>query len=320
MPAPAPDVIDPRFSKPRTLFFGIGGQKCATSWLDVYLRRHPDVCMPVRKEQHYWNTVRLGHTDRAARKKEELRELHQQNIVRRLFRSKGGRRLDRSVKLIDAMLSDRSASHRAYGDVLFQDYVGQPVVGEITPAYALLEAEHFAEMAAMAADVRFIYVMRDPFDRLVSGVMMNIGRETPEQGVDAARFAESLAKASHGGADPSFLRSRYDMTIERLERVVPKERICYFFYESLFRQSEIDRLTDFLGIARRPAEFERRVNAGQASGPLIDAATQARAMAALAPVYDFVRARFGDAAPQQWRTTGSPAGSAAPATATATQA
>ena len=295
-------ALDPRFAKPRTLVFGIGAQKAATSWLDHYLRDHPEVCLPVRKEQHYWTTHRLeGASDRRARVARQLAKIERRSLWKRLTRTPKRRAVDEAWRRNAAMLAAPDPGHRAYADTLFQTYRGQPVAGEITPAYGLLGAETFAEMAALGRDVRFLFVMRDPVDRLISGVRMNVRKERPGEGPAPGRFAERLAEALDDPEDPGLLRSRYDRTIRRLESVVPVERICYFFFETLFRQEEMDRLADFLGIARRPARFEKKVNAGKAAAERPSAEAEARAMEALAPVYDFVRARFGAQVPEKWR-------------------
>jgi hypothetical protein len=100
------------------------------------------------------------------------------------------------------------------------------------------------------------------------------------------------------------LRSRYDLTIRQLEAAVPRERIAYFFHESLFRKPEVDRLCDFLGVAHRPATFDRKVHADPGTAVTLDREVEARAMRAFAPTYDFVRKRFGELVPATWRTVG----------------
>jgi hypothetical protein len=151
------EAIDPRFARPRTLFFGVGAQKSATSWLDKHLRAQPDVSLPVRKEQHYWTTLRGPcDTERPEKVAAQLERIAGRRLWKRLARTRRGRVVDQAWRLNEAMLRDRSPSHSAYADALFQVYRGQPVAGEITPAYGLLEASTFAEMAALNADVRFI--------------------------------------------------------------------------------------------------------------------------------------------------------------------
>ncbi len=312
MSGPAALALDPRFARPRTLFFGVGAQKAATSWLDDYLRGHPEVSLPVRKEQHYWTTMHMpGLYDRRARVRWHMRKIERLGWLKRLVRAPRKRAVDEAWRLSEAMLRENQPpGHHAYADVLFQAYSGQPVAGEITPAYALLGTESYAEMAGLGRDVRFVFVMRDPVARLVSATRMNVRKR---HRIDGPRpkprsFEDRLAETLRDPADTSLLRSRYDLTIERLERAVPRARIGYFFFETLFRQEEIDRLCDFLGVARHPARFERRVNADRgeerAAGgsEAILAALEEQATEVLAPTYDFVRARFGALVPARWRS------------------
>ncbi|MBP7000654.1 sulfotransferase [Amaricoccus sp.] len=290
---------DPRFARPRTLFFGVGAQKAATSWLDAYLRAHPEICMPVRKEQHYWSTLAgAPGRDRLARARRKIARIEARSLWKRTTRSRRDRSVETAWRLSEQMLADRRGDHAAYADVLLQAWAGEPVVGEITPAYALLDTESYAEMAALNPDVRFLFVLRDPVSRLVSGVNMNVRKDQPRGRGD---FSTRLAAALADPEDSSVLRSRYDLTIERLERAAPRERICYLFFETLFRQEEIDRLTDFLGVARRPAGLGEKVNAARRGGEKASEREIAQAVETLRPTYEFVRARFGDAVPPSWR-------------------
>ena len=292
--------LDPRFARPRTLFFCIGAQKTATSWLHVYLRGHPEVCLPVHKEQHYWTNLRsISVSNWAARIEREAQRIETGGHLKRLVRRPRRRTADRAWLLMRSMLADSTPGHRAYADVLFQTWRGEPVVGEITPAYALLPAEAFAEMAELGHDVRFVFILRDPISRLISGARMSVRHG----GADSAFLQDAEQWA--GAVPESWLaRSRYDMTIKNLEAAVSRERIAYFFYESLLRQPEIDRLCDFLGVARRPAQFERRVHADPGTEMSLPPNFEARAMEALAPTYEFVRERFGDLVPATWRKAG----------------
>ncbi|HTS20271.1 MAG TPA: sulfotransferase [Casimicrobiaceae bacterium] len=40
-------------------FLGVGAQKAGTSALDVYLRQHPELCLPRRKEMHFFDRNRF---------------------------------------------------------------------------------------------------------------------------------------------------------------------------------------------------------------------------------------------------------------------
>lgn len=268
----------PRFGEARTLLFGIGAQKCGTTWLYHYLRGHPEVHLArAKKELHYWSTIRPPH-HRAARR------------WRAVWGDADGRALARALR-------GREADHASYAQVLFSGRGAEAVVGEITPAYALLGPETFAEMAALGRDVRFVFVMRDPVARLISGLSMAAGRGAG--GIEAL-----LARALDGDPGQDLARSRYEATLAALDAAVAPERAGLFFYETLFEQGEVDRLTDFLGVGRWPAEVDRRVLAG-AAAEVSEAGLRA-AEAALAPTYAALRARFGDGLPAAWRDPGRP--------------
>jgi hypothetical protein len=310
-------ALDARFGRARTLFFCIGAQKAATSWLDSYLRGHPEVSLPVQKELHYWTTVRQpGASQWWPRVTFEIEKMEKRSLSERLLRGPGRRRYDRSWRLADAMYRDTSPGHRAYADTLFQAWRGQPVVGEITPDYAYLEPEVFAEMAALHPDVRFVFIMRDPVDRLVSALRMSMRRavRTDAPRIPEMAFDERLEKAATDPEERNILLSRYERTIERLESAVAPERIGYFFYETILSQPEVDRLADFLGIARRPGEFAARVHAASGDEGALGADMDARLRAALGPTYAFVRARFGDRVPAAWRAAEDTNGNGGPAT------
>lgn len=306
-PAGGESALDPRFARPRTLFFCIGAQKAATSWLDGYLRGHPEVALPVQKELHYWTTVRQpGASHWWPRVTFELEKMEKRSLTERLLRGPGRRRYDRSWHLADAMYRDTEPGHRAYADTLFQAWHGEPVTGEITPDYAYLEADVFAEMAALHPDVRFLFIMRDPIDRLVSALRMSMRRavRTDAPRIAEMAFAERVEKAVGDPEERNVLLSRYERTIGRLESVVAPERIGYFFYETILAQPEVDRLADFLGIARRPGDFGARVHGATGDEGALEAGMEDRLAAALAPTYAFVRARFGDRVPAAWRAIG----------------
>lgn len=299
--------LDPRFARPRTLFFCIGAQKAATSWLNGYLRGHPEVGLPVQKELHYWTTVRQpGASHWWPRVTFEIERMEKRSLPERLLRGLRGRRHDRSWHLADAMYRDTAPGHRAYADTLFQAWRGEPVVGEITPDYAYLKADVFAEMAALNPDVRFVYILRDPIDRLVSALRMSMRRavRTDAPRIAEMAFEERLAKAAADPDERNLQLSQYDATIRRLESVVAPEKIGYFFYETILSQPEVDRLADFLGISRRPADFETRVHAAAGDEGALGAEMEARLGQVLAPTYAFVRARFGDRVPAAWRGIG----------------
>jgi hypothetical protein len=120
------------------------------------------------------------------------------------------------------------------------------------------------------------------------------GKATGQDVIDY--FARVLGRPD----DSDFARSDYKRTIEALEAVVERDRILYLFGERLFDQAASDRVSVFLGISSVQVNPELEVNKGVEITTKPDPEVLSLARKRLAPVYDFVHARFGDEVPASW--------------------
>lgn len=283
------ETADPRFREPEILFFGIGAQKAGTSWLYHFLKGHPEVSMSRLKELRYWSAIDSDCMQSVRRTRKSLKK-------------KPHRAKHNTTRL--GMLKDADPTHSSYADQLFVGDAGKKVAGEITPAYALLSEKTFATMASLNPDTRFVFMMRDPADRLLSAARMRL-RETGSDGNTEAvrgdmlvtRIKDYLARDEQALVE----RSRYEKTIRSLEAVVTSDKIGLFFFEDIFGRKNTDPICDFLSIARVPGDFDTVVNKGSAVEGDGEAQCRALAKAALAPTYDYMEARFGDRLPAAWR-------------------
>lgn len=142
---------------------------------------------------------------------------------------------------------------------LFEDADGAEAVGEASITYTLyprLEGVP-GRIAAVLNDVRLIYLVRHPIDRLVSHLWQEIrsGRE-PEPAIEKALLT-----------NPSYLdASRYAMQIEQYREHFPPERILIVKSEDLRskREPTLARVFAFLGVNadRMPEGLEREHNMG----------------------------------------------------------
>lgn len=292
--APAAE-LDPRFSRPDCLFYVIGAQKSGTSWLHDYFLGHPDIHVTAWKEADYWNTVRPPF-DVNTRLEGALAEQDRLSPLARLFLPPLIRRRHANQRRVAAIARGADTGvHDGYADLLFDHYRGQTAVGEVNPQYARLGPETFAEMARMAETVRFVFVMRDPLSRILSRLRQTVVRSG---GDPVAVLEQALAE---GEASDLIARSRYDRVIAALEGAVPRANLAYFFYETLFEQAELDRLTGFLGARPRKGWTGRKVFASKGAPFDLPKTLEAALLDRLSPTYDMVRARFGDAVPAKWR-------------------
>ena len=264
----------------KTFVLGVGAQKAGTSWLRNYLLERADVYF-APAEMHFFDSK---YGPQNARRADRVL-------------TKGGRLRRPANKRLQLKLNylehaDGGASYKEF----FRSRVPEniAVFGEITPSYALLGETGYRAVIDIFPNSRVFFVMRDPAERFYSQVRMNRGRR-PEN-ADAAVHADRLLRRAR-----SDHRSSYEMTIQDLERVFPRDNILYLFYEGLFQPSAIARLCSFLGIPYAPADFDQIVNAG---GPRADIPGELdnAIRTCFERTYTFCKEKFGNELPEEWRS------------------
>jgi hypothetical protein len=276
----------------KTLLIGIGAPKAGTSWLAAYLAHHPEVFMSPIKELHYFDTVLLpnmcGAFDR--RLADDYRTLAG-SWWRRFLPTR-----TQAEKQLIASYVDRLGM-RGEDDYLryFLSRVGdRKVMCEITPSYSLLSREGFARIAGLHPAVKFIYLLRNPVDRIWS--RMRFGQR-PDQ--IARGYRDVSFDIDTELANPqTMLRTDYRRTLTELFGAVDREKVFVAFYERLFNDDTMHRFCAFLGIAFRSGDYVKTVN----PSPSRDLAEgdRARMYRALAPVYEYVNRLFDGDIPESW--------------------
>lgn len=280
--------------------FGVGAAKAATSWLHDYLMSHPDCSFRHVKELHYFDAAESGKWGGQIKRLEgEIARLRARHATL------SGERAERfSRRIADhedwlAVLSERRVDPQAY--LAFLGAGRGRLVGDVTPAYALLPAETLARMAGLTSDVRFVYILRDPVSRLWSHVRMTAARSAGGGTVEARARAVMDAVLQDPAADePASILSRGDYrgALLRLSSVVAPSNLFVAFMEDLVSPTGVEALCDFLGIARVAGRYERRVHEGT---PLVlDARRRAAAAELLRDQYDFVAQLFPEL-PAAWQ-------------------
>lgn len=281
------------------LTIGLGATRAGTSWLNRYLTDHPECHLREVKEVHYFDTLDRGSFDqRLVQLKRSRARLAERRA--RLRDTARIARIDRALRAHDSLIAlfgSRTADDAAYLAYLHEGAGSARLVGEITPAYALLPESRLRQIHALAPMTRFFYVLRDPLQRLWS----NIRQTVPQRpGGDRApeRVAREMLDRWLEGNEPELAaRCDYRGAVQRISAAIPDSDRMFLFYETLFSESTLRRLTDFLGISAAPANTARRVYG--AVPVRLDPDRAAAARARLAPQYAFVEAHFG-ALPPGW--------------------
>ncbi len=266
------------------MFFVVGAGKAGTTWLHDYLSSHDQVSCGPTKEYSYFNYFWRTGGDGKRPFVWWNTCLAQMSLARRTGAARGyvGSLIYTLRNPLDykETLRGKDPLTRAFGDV--------------SPRYATLGAEAFAEMKSMHPRTKFVFVMRDPVDRLWSAAQMKLRNP---------RYKRRAAKADFLMTQLDdklvFESMNYPRTVEALFQSVPEDDIIIMFYETMFEQAEIDRLCSELGVEAREAQFEKRVYA-ETKGEM--PVSWARAMyLELKHMYQFVEQRFPAAIPDYWK-------------------
>lgn len=274
--------------KDKTFVLGIGAMKAGTTWLYAYFDDHHDIYASSIKELHYFDQI--YRPDMCAYFGRKFAE----SLATQLASSGTENQFKDRPDIVD--LADRvrmnDEGDSAYVD-FFEKRVPQNIHSfcEITPSYSLLRENGFAAIKALFPKTKIIFLMRDPIDRYHSALRM-----FERGGVINANheFQRSLYEPFH------YERGRYDLTIESVLKVFDEKDVFFGFYETLFTEKEVRRLTSFLDIDYVEPNFSRYFNVGVQARPLTEQDLQ-MAYEAYAPVYKFCRSIFGSNIPASWR-------------------
>jgi hypothetical protein len=196
-------------------FLVIGAYKAGTTSLHHYLRSHPDVYVPERKEPGYYAFAGLSEEEARA------------NPVWPL-----------------------AVRDRATYEALFDGWAGEAAVGEVSPEYLKnpLAVDH---IAADRPDVRLVAVLRNPVERAFSDYLMyrRDGRE-PEADFDRALDLQEERRASGDATGQYVVTGFYGRQLAPYYERFAADRIRIVLTEDLAadRRAVMAGLFDFLGV------------------------------------------------------------------------
>jgi len=252
------------------LMYCVGATKAGTSWLYRYLHDHPECHLRSVKELHYFDSF-----DDVVREKQIAQFLsNRDRFVRWQIEAQNAKQgwkvdnMQRRIEEMDALIKVIGGAREtdaAYLDFL-RDGAGADIkiIGDMTPGYGLVDENMLRRMARLQSPAKFIYLVRDPVERLWSHVRMQAKRflqpdETVEQ--KAKRILNRTVKKGMETHIPA--RGDYRGTIMRLRATLPAENILVEFTEALFSEAGLRRICAFLGIAFQSADVAETVHAGE---------------------------------------------------------
>jgi hypothetical protein len=166
----------------KRLLLCIGCQKGGTSWLSTYLQAMPEARLGIRKEMHVFDVhfleeSRDWHLVRIARTQSQLDALAP-TPANGALRERLRERIE-GYRAAQGLTQDLG-SYVRYFRALADQEPPVEVVSDLTPDYCLLRAGHWAAVKPLIEaggfDVKILFIMRDPVDRIESAWRM-VGRD-----------------------------------------------------------------------------------------------------------------------------------------------
>lgn len=243
----------------------MGAQKAGTSWLYRYLKDHPECAMGPIKEYAVFSSVFRPDlfSRRTIGRLQRLQGLAKSRSES-LARGEAAPAPARLLNLMDSLslALDPWQRYVPYFDRLVAARPAARLTGDITPVYSTLEAEHFRQIRDLLEGggyrVKVVFLMRDPVERCFSALRMGARDGRRKGGAAQPPKMQFVREATRQWCE---IRTRYEHTIAALEAVFAQEDLFYGFHESFITPEGVHALTDFLGVAYREPDLDKRVNA-----------------------------------------------------------
>lgn len=282
------------------LFFCVGAAKAGTSWLHKQLAAHPECHFRAIKELHYFDAIEKGRLGAELKKHRDQQKamLDQLAYLAKPVGQVKSKRLADRAAWMDVL--EKGEDTNAYLDYLKANSEGARVVGDMTPAYALLPEPRLRSMAQLTGDVRFLYLLRDPLDRLWSHIRMIAARRDTHGRITEKRCARILRRTLNGEETQIVARCDYAGALARLSAAIAPAKLCIEVFEDVISGDGFNRICDFLGISRATPDLVP-VHAGQN----LEMTREQRlaALQWLAPQYDATHHALGRM-PEGWAMEG----------------
>ncbi len=224
----APGVND------RVFVLGVGTQKAGTTWLHSYVRNNDFANMGFTKEYHIWDAVHSEHCREF--------KVTKRGLVRAALK------LELNGSLLRRYLMQTvDGYYERYFENVFA--AGYRMTGDITPSYCVLDAQQFQDLrkkiSSTGAQVKVVFLMRDPFERCWSTIRMFKRKE-------GADWSDERMVEEHFASVHVESRTRYEVICENLLAAFDESELHFGFYENMFEAAKVADLSRFLGVPNRP--------------------------------------------------------------------
>lgn len=235
------------------LFLSVGAMKAGTTWLYEQLKDHPDIHFTPEKEIHYFaNKIgienQLSHLNRMLKLKDIL-----------------GKTANGNPKFIAQNIEDicwyseyarpNNISNDWY-ESLFRFNSGKKFCADFSNLYCQMGPEGWENVRKTAKDIKVIYTLRDPLERLWSHYKFHmkwVNREDEALDAGFENFKHLL------GQHFFWINAEYAQNYELLKSSLNNDELMLLYFEDFRERPEemLAKVQRFLDIEEIPANQEK---------------------------------------------------------------
>ena len=239
----------------KDFILGVGCEKGATTWLRKQLNTHETCNFGFRKEYHVFDVLYKVDKVRGKSTKKNNLIYNFRGNLNKAFKHIFLGEYRRGLFLFDVK------NYFDYFNSLFLNNKELTTTGDITPSYSGLPIEAFKDIKGnlekRGLKVKVIFIMRDPIERIWSQARMLIKKYKSNNLGNFSDFGPIINNLESNNLDNELVkvlykdirvikRTRYENTINNLEKIFNQDDIFYSLYENLFDKETLDRLKHFL--------------------------------------------------------------------------
>ena len=246
-------------------FLCIGAEKAGTTWLFSNLKKHPEIWIPI-KEVHYFDEKEISQSLPiifslfSSKYLTTIPYLHRyinnrsaipyfQTHLRHRIKYYQGQFSHQKELNYQSLLQDIKyfflyRNNNWYKSLFISDRKDR-IIGDMTPAYSILNYESVANIYKIMPNSKIIFIMRNPVQRAWSYALMYFGIQG--KSLTSVSKEEFIA---HFNSQDSKLRSSYLRTLKIWKTYYPEKQFLIVFFEEIERCPEdlLNRICNFLEV------------------------------------------------------------------------
>ena len=280
----------------KNFLFLLGTQKAGTTYTHLMLKDHPQFFDGGLKEMRFWRNFFIN-------------EKVKKKIIENFRKVK---RKNSNIRADNLQINDFSNYFKRYS--MCQKYKKIKCVADMTPANGTLTEEQlliaYKAIKNNGYKIKPIYLMRDPIERLWSQAKMNYFNKVIKKNIknlDKSQLFDFFLNLSRQDylLQDNIGRTRYDLIIPKIEKVLNQEKIFYYFSEDMRGETFKFELFKFLEIDQ--FFFPNKENSGYPTDIKISTNEIPKdyfeqVLKIFKPVYLFVSNKFKEKTPKIWQT------------------